>query len=325
MKTVVTGGAGFIGSHLVKRLMDEGREVAVADDCSRGRLENLADVGVRLPGKPPRVDLTDYAQTLEALKGADVVFHMAARVGSLEYLHGSDWNELTALQVNLAIDTNVFRACMEHSIKRIVYASSVSVYPIDTQQGYGQVLSEDDLSRVNPEGGYGWAKLLGEVQLKWMRDVNIGIARIFNVYGEGEPPDKNAHVVPALARKAIRYPDEEFRVFGDGRQTRDFLYVSDAVDALLRLEEKATWPPVIVNIGSGEVVTIRQLVDTVVKVSGKKIAPVYDPTRPVGPLSRTADITRTRSALGWQPKVSLEEGLTRTMRWVGKKLAEQRK
>ncbi|MDO8491949.1 MAG: NAD-dependent epimerase/dehydratase family protein, partial [Dehalococcoidia bacterium] len=318
MKTIVTGGAGFIGSHLVKRLMDEGREVAVVDDFSRGRLENLADLGVRLPGKPGPVDLTDYSQTLKALKGADVVFHMAARVGSLEYLHGSDWNELTALQLNVTIDTNVFRACLEHKVKKIVYASSVSVYPMDTQHAYGLVLSESDMSRINPEGGYGWAKLLGEIQLQWMRNASIGIARIFNVYGEGEAPDKNAHVVPALARKAVLYPSEEFRVFGDGKQTRDFLYVSDAVDALLKLEAKATWPPVIVNIGSGEVVTIKQLVDTVVKVSGKKITPVYDPAKPVGPLSRTADITRTKSVLGWQPKVSLEDGLARMMKWVGR-------
>jgi len=318
LKTVVTGGAGFIGSHLVKRLLDEGREVVIADDFSRGRAQNLRDLGIRAELRP--IDLRDYKQALEATEGAESVFHLAARVGSVEFLHGTDMAELLALQTNLVIDANVFRACLEREVQRLVYASSVSVYPIDCQQSYDVVLKEDDLRYINPEGGYGWAKLLGEIQLQWMQRPNIGIARIFNVYGENEQPDKNAHVVEALIRKAILHPVEEFRVWGDGEQTRDLLYVADAVEALLGLEERASYPPAVINIGSGHALPVKALVDKIIGISGKSIEPVYDPTRPVGPLSRTADISRAEAILQWEPKVSLEDGLRQTFRWIARRL-----
>jgi GDP-D-mannose 3',5'-epimerase len=318
LKAVVTGGAGFIGSHLAKRLVDGGRKVVVADDFSRGRAQNLLDLGV--PFDPRPVDLRDYQQVLEALNGAESVFHLAARVGSVEFLHGSEMAELLALQTNLTIDANVFRACLQRGVKTLVYASSVSVYPIDLQQSYDVVLAEDDLRYINPEGGYGWAKLLGEIQLQWMRGLNIGIARIFNIYGKGEEPDENAHVVPALIRKAVLYPQEEFRVWGDGNQTRDLLYVADAVEAVLRLEAEAACPPVVVNIGSGEALPVKALVEKVIKISGKAIEPIYEPTKPVGPLSRTADVGRAKALLGWERDVSLEEGLRQTFAWASRKL-----
>lgn len=318
MKTVVTGGAGFIGSHLVKRLVEEGREVVVADDFSRGKTQNLLDLGVRLDPRP--VNLRDYQQVLASLDGAESVFHLAARVGSVEFLHGSEIAELLALQSNLMIDANVFRACLERAVGRLVYASSVSVYPIHLQQSYGVVFREEDLWPINPEGGYGWAKLLGEIQLQWMRDLDIGVARIFNIYGENEEPDENTHVVPALIRKAVLYPRQAFRVWGDGNQTRDLLYVADAVDALLTLEGKASSPPTVVNIGSGETLPIKALVDRIIEISGKAIEPLFDPSKPVGPLSRTAAVTKAKALLDWQPKVGLDEGLERTFRWVEQKL-----
>jgi GDP-D-mannose 3',5'-epimerase len=318
LKTVVTGGAGFIGSHLVKRLLDEGREVVIADDFSRGRAQNLLDLGIQAELRP--IDLRDYKQALEVMEGAESVFHLAARVGSVEFLHGTDMAELLALQTNLVIDANVFRACLEREVQRLVYASSVSVYPIDCQQSYDVVLKEDDLRYIKPEGGYGWAKLLGEIELQWMRGLDIGIARIFNIYGEGEEPDENAHVVPALLCKAILYPQEEFRVWGDGNQTRDILYVSDAVEALLALEKRASYPPVVVNIGSGHALPVKALVDKIMEISGKSIEPVYDPTRPVGPLSRTADISRAEAILQWEPKIPPEDGLRQTFRWIAGRL-----
>lgn len=318
MKTVVTGGSGLIGSHLVRQLTQQGRDVVVLDDFSRGKPQNLTDLGVQQT--PRQVDLRDYAQTVRALAGADSVFHLAARVGSVEMLHGGELAELLALQTNLVIDANVFRGCLENRVKKLVYASSVSVYPIDHQNTAGVVFKEEDMPYLNPEGGYGWAKLMGEIELKWMAGLDIGIARIFNVYGEGESPDADAHVIPALMRKVALYPDEGLAVWGDGSQTRDLLYVEDAVEALLRLEEKVAAPPVVVNIGSGDTVTVRELVNIIIKVSGKRIEPTFDPSRPVGPRSRTADITRAKQLLGWEPKVTLEDGLSRTYNWVALRL-----
>jgi len=314
----VTGGAGFIGSHLVKRLLDEGRDVVVADDFSRGSVLNLLDLGVRIDC--PRVDLRDYRRALEVVEGADVVYHLAARVGSVEYLHGSELAELRALQDNLVIDANVFRACIERKVRKIIYASSVSVYPIDLQEKLGAVFKEDDLRYCNPEGGYGWAKLLGEIQLGWMKGIDIGIARIFNIYGPCAALGETAQVIPALIYKAIMYPGVDFVVWGDGDQTRCFTYVSDCIDALLMLEESGSNPPLIVNVGSDEPVPVRVLAEKIVEISGKDITIKYDPSMPVGPLSRAADMMRAENLLGWSPKVSLEEGLKDTYRWLERRL-----
>lgn len=340
MKTLVTGGTGFIGSNLVKRLLEKGREVVVASDFSRVGTENLLDLGLRMPDIEIRkVDLRDYAQTLKATEGAEVVFHLAARVGGLEYLHGTEMAELSALQTNLIIDTNVFKACLEKGVEKLIYASSCAVYPMGEQYSPNAVFSESDLDlkliaqptqriagtddnrllTIDPDGGYGWAKLLSEVQLSWMKGIDIGIARIFNIYGESEPLRERAHVVADLIQKAIIYPKVAFRVWGNGKQTRDFLHVSDCVDALARLEAKASCPPIIVNISSGKPVPVSKLAGKIAKVSGKDIKIEYDPSEPVGPLSRTADTTKARELLGWEPKITLEEGVRRTYAWAQKR------
>jgi nucleoside-diphosphate-sugar epimerase len=319
VSTVVTGGAGFIGCHLVKRLLDEGRDVLVVDNFSRGNMENLKEVGAEKV-KWVKADLRDYSQALATIKDAETVYHLAAVVGSVEYLHGSEMAELRALQDNLVIDANVFRASLQRKVRRIVYASSVSVYPIDMQQKLDIVLSEEDLRYYNPEGGYGWSKLLGEIELSWMKNIDIGIARIFTAYGPGEPLDETAHAVLALIRKAISYPKEDFIVWGTGEQTRSFMYISDCVEAILRFEEKASNPPLIVNVGSDKPLSIRELAEKIVDISRKEIKIKYDPSKPVGPMSRTADIKKACKVLGWSPKVSLEEGLRKTYTWAERRL-----
>lgn len=340
MKTVVTGGAGFIGSHLTRKLLDQGREVAIADDFSRGSIQNLLDLNIQpsdvgINALDP-IDLRDLPRALRIIEGAEIVFHLAARIGSIDYLHGSNLNELEALQTNLIIDANVFRACLENNVRKIVYASSAAVYPINLQYQAGAVLSEDivelspnqatkqdtEHSAINPDGGYGWAKLMGEIQLGWMGDIDTSIARIFNVYGENQDLVKTVHAIQSLFLKASHYPEEEFTVWGNGQQSRDYLYVTNCVDALLQLEEMASNPPVTVNIGSGKPVSIGTIAEKVVELSGKDIKIRYDPTKPMGPISRTADITRARALLDWEPRVNLDEGLRRTYSWIQRRLAE---
>ncbi len=338
MKTIVTGGTGFIGSHLVKKLLGQGRGVIVSSELSQLVSENLSSLGIKPSDvELQKADLSDYHQALKSIEGADSVFHLAARVGNLEYLHATGMAELAALQTNLMIDANVFRACLENGVKKIVYASSCAVYPMDKQFAHGAVFPESCLElrpqdflkpssagskqeTINPDGGYGWAKLMGEIELGWMEDINIGIARIFNIYGENEPLGERGHVITDLISKAILYPNEEFIVRGDGEQSRDFLYVSDCVDALLQLEEKVSNLPITVNIGSGEAVSISNIVDKAVEISRKDIKIIYKSARSVGPISRTADITRARALLSWQPRISLDEGLRRTYEWVERRL-----
>jgi GDP-D-mannose 3', 5'-epimerase len=322
MKTVVTGGAGFIGSNLVRKLLDQGREVIIADDFSRGSELNLTDLAIK-PGDIgtksgfKKIDLKDYKQAKAITAGADSVFHMAARIGSINFLHGSNFNELEALQSNLVIDTNVFRACLENGVNKVVFASSIAVYPIDIQDNsYEVIMPELALSRYNPEGGYGWAKLMGEIQLQWMSGMKIGVGRLFNIYGENSHTGKNAHVVVDLCRKAMACPAAKFDVWGNGQQSRDFLHVSDCADALIKLEEKASFPPLTVNIGSGKATSVATLAEKIVRISGKNIEIEYDLSKPVGPLSRTADISKAKSLLAWQPSILLDEGLERTYRWL---------
>ena len=326
MKTVVTGGAGFIGSNLTRILLDQGREVAIADDFSRGSRCNLSDLAIKVDCH--EVDLKDYSQALKATKGADTVFHLASRVGSLDILHGSEMIELGALQNNLLIDINTFRACLQNGVKTIVYASSVSVYPIHLQTRPNAVFSEDDclipdgtneMPISNPEGGYGWAKFLGEIQLSWMQGVKVGIARVFPTYGENGALGEHPHVVLSLIRKAIRYPNEDFIVWGDGKQSRSFLYVKDVCNGLIKLEGKASNPPLLVNLGGGETISIGALAEKIARISGKKLEIKYDTSKPVGPSSRASNIAKAKQALNWEPRVSLEEGLKRTYEWTLKR------
>lgn len=336
MKTLVTGGAGFIGSHLVKKLVEKGEKVIVIDDLSSGSLENLFNLGLKPSDfEFKKIDLTDYHQTLESLKNGDIVFHLAARIGGIKFLHGSKEAELSALQENLVIDANVFRACLEERVKKIIYPSSSAVYPLDKQYSFGTVFSEDDFIlesigkeprfgfkiSINPDGGYGLAKLLSEIQLNLMKDMKVGIARIFNVYGENEPFGERAHAILEFIQKAINYPKENIVIWGDGKQARDYLYVSDCVDGLIKIEEKISEiSPLTINIGSGCPKSLQEIAAEVIKISKKNIKPSYGLKGPVGPLSRTADIRKAERLLGWQPKVTLDEGLEKTYFWVQKKL-----
>jgi len=327
LKTLITGAAGLIGSHLVRSLLDLDREVIITDDFSRGSQQNLDDL--KIPNECLVADLKYFDKVLRLTKGVDTVFHLAAKVGSVDYLHGSDAKELDAMQINIAIDTNVLKSCVDNGVKKIIYASSVSVYPIHLQQRQNIVFEEDDLQisdkiqgEINPEGGYGWAKFMGEVQLALMTETKVGIARIFNTYGDNAALGASSHVVQALISKAIRYPKEQFVVWGDGKQTRDFLYVSDCVNALLKLEEKASFPPVVVNIGSDKEISIGTLAEKIVKISGKSLKIKYDTSKPIGPISRSPVTTKAREILGWKDVVTLEEGLKKTYVWVEKRLSK---
>lgn len=322
MKVVVTGGAGFIGSHLAARLAEDGHEVSIPDDLSAGSLQNLKDMGFR--GKCTVGDLKDYDFASRSLRGAEAVFHFAAEVGSVAYLHGSNARETAALQSNLSIDVNVFRASLENRVKTIIYASSVSVYPFGEQQGSRTKFREEDAERkVEPEGGYGWSKFIAEKQLEMMPDVSSGVARIFHAYGPNiyMAPDRS-QVIASLIRKAIRYPEEGYSVWGDGSQRRCFVYIDDAVDALIRLfEHVRRRGSLTVNVGSTDEVTVKQLAEKVVAISGKRIPLSFDRSKPTGALNRTPDLARVRKTLGWKPTTPFADGLTKTYEWAEKRLS----
>ena len=320
-RVAVTGGAGFLGSHIAARLAKAGDDITVVDDLSAGSVQNLRDVG--MGGELVKGDLRGYQFARESLRGAEAVFHFAAEVGSVQYLHGSAASELAAMQTNLVIDANVFKACAENGVGTVIYASSVSVYPIDMQQGGDARFKEEDAERrVNPEGGYGWSKYVAEKQLELMPEVRSGVARIFHAYGKNiYLKEDRSQVIGSLIRKAVRYPREDFVVWGDGRQRRCFVYIDDAIDAIFDLkrhvEKKGN---LTVNIGSTEEVTVLDVAKQVIALSGKDIELKFDPAKPRGALNRTPDLSRVRRVLGWAPKTAFKDGLAETFSWASSRL-----
>ena len=315
-KVLVTGGAGFIGSHLVRRLLDLGSEVYVADNLSRGRRENLEpfldEVHFYL------VDLTKLENCLQATDEVDSVFHLAASVGGIHYILKENVGGLTP---SLLMNTNMLEAARINDVERFLFTSSACVYR--EKRSALNRFREEDANPANPLTTYGWAKLIGEIQCETYHldyGMKCSVVRIFNAYGENENLDPRwSHVIPSLIRKAILYPQEEFSIFGDGEQERGFLYVQDCVEGLiLGMEKTVDADPI--NLGSEEVVSINELAKKIINISGKIIETRYDLSGPQGTHKYCADTTKMKQALGWTPQTSLDEGLERTYQWAEREL-----
>lgn len=319
-RVLVTGGAGFIGSHLVKKLLNLGCEVYVADNFSRGSKENLEPFLDKIHLYP--VDLTKLENCLRVTKDVDYVFHLAAAVGGIHYIKKENVGGSTP---SLLMNTNMLEAARINDIKKFLFTSSACVYR--EKNSSLNKFKEEDAYPANPLTTYGWVKLMGEIQCRsYYLDYGIksSVVRIFNAYGEKENLDsKWSHVIPSLIRKAILYPKEEFRIFGDGSQERAFLYIKDCIDGLLLSMEKITDADPI-NMGSEEIVSINELATKIIKLSGKNIDVKYDQYGPQGTYRYCADITKMKKVLGWEPQISLDEGLRRTYEWAKRKLNVER-
>lgn len=310
---LVTGGAGFIGSHLVERLLHLGCNVVVADDFSRGRIDNIEHVLDDIDLHP--VDLTTQEGCIRATENVDYVFHLAASVGGIHYISRENVGGLTP---SVLMNQNVLEAARINDVDRFLFASSACIYR-EEHDGLNR-FSEEQAVPANPHSTYGWAKILGEIACQAYHedcDIDCGMVRIFNAYGPRENLDlDSAHVIPAFIRKAIEYPESDFEMFGDGSQERGFIYVTDLVDGMIHaMERKVDGEPV--NLGNGEeVVSIQELAETIVDISAKNIDIEYDLSAPVGTSKYAADTTQMNAALDWVPETSLEEGLRRTYEWA---------
>jgi len=327
MTILVTGSAGFIGSNLSKRLEQNLRtKLILTDNFSRGKQSYLDYLGVKTHCE--ELDLLDYDSAKIITKNVDVVYHTACRIGGMQFLHGSPEAELRALQENMTIDTNVFRACIENKVKKIIYTSSISVY--NTKQQYDLDLAnkpfkEDDLEndQVDPESGYGWGKFLAEKQLSYMSamGMQVGIARIFKSYGPCDDySEQSGQVVCSLFRKALT--QDKLVVWGTGGAKRCLLYIDDLIDGLIRLERFNG--SLTVNLGAKEPTSMRALAEEIVKIAGKQMPIVYDIAKPEGPLSRIPDLTRAKKVFGWEPITPLTDGLKKTYIWMRREQLEGR-
>jgi nucleoside-diphosphate-sugar epimerase len=306
---LVTGGASFIGSHLVERLVERGARVRVADDLSSGRLEHLGQVLDRIEFL--ELNLKNWDQALKASAGCDRVFHLAADHGGRGYIASHPANCAT----NMALDNIVFETAVQNEVSHITFASSACVYPTALQQEK-RLLTEEMVSFDRPGGAfadeeYGWAKLMGELSLRaFHRQFGVGAAcvRISTAYG---PRENETHAVIALLAKALAKQDP-FEIWGDGEQTRGFTYVTDIVNVLILASERIS-NAAPVNAGSDQFNSLNELAELIfelVEWRPKQISHLNQ--KPVGVIHRALDGSLTEELLGFRPEVGLSDGMKLT-------------
>jgi len=308
---LVTGGAGFIGSHLVAALVARGDRVRVLDDLSSGRLENLGE-GVGEPGSGApiellRGDITDPEACLEAARGCDGVFHEAAQVSVPRSIEDPE----RSYEVNVMGTLRVLEAARAAGVGRAVFAASSAAY------GDSEVLPKVEDFPVNPLSPYASGKIAGEhLMAVWGRCYGMRTVclRYFNVFGPRQVDDSPYTGVIALFARALlegRAPT----IFGDGEQSRDLTYVNNVVEANLAAMEADVPPGTVVNVGGGERITINELYRAMAEGLGSSLEAVHGPGRPGDVRHSLASVERARELLGWSPRVSWREGLERTLAW----------
>ncbi|MBR2630179.1 MAG: NAD-dependent epimerase/dehydratase family protein [Bacteroidaceae bacterium] len=322
-KILVTGGCGMIGSNLVKRLVKDGHDVYVIDNLWRGKLEYLNDAKgnpvIDLETRFYDVDLSTGLSIDPVVLQVDYVIHLADIVAGIDYVFS---NQGDLFRQNNLINTHLFnsvRKAGKERIKGLIYVGTACSFPLTRQNSLDVIpLKEEELFPALPESAYGWSKLMGQLEVGFLeKETGIPCCTLMfhNVYGSPCDYGERSQVIPALIRKAINYPNEPFNVWGSGKQGRAFIHVNDIVDALVLALEKG-WGHGWIQIGPSECTSIREIAEAVVKISGKDIVPFYDTTKPEGDKARSADWTKAKEVLGWEPKVGLEEGLKQQYDWV---------
>jgi nucleoside-diphosphate-sugar epimerase len=326
-RILVTGGAGFIGSWLVEALARLGSDVYIVDNLWRGSLANLKRADgtswIRLADHFTLADLREYSAALTACLKAkpDLVFHLADVVAGVDFVFA---NEPFIFRTNLLINSNILAAAVECGVPRLTYLGTACSYPKSLQATSGGApLVEQQAYPADPESAYGWSKLMGEYEAELVGNhsaMQVGILRAHNIYGPRTLLSvTRSQVIPSLIRKAIRYPEEEFVVWGSGKQARDFLFVADAVDALLRLPLRGM-PKGPIQIGTAVETTVAQLASLIVELSGKDIPIRFDTQKPEGDRARSGSYEKAKEELGWDVTTALRDGLAITYEWASEQI-----
>lgn len=302
---VVTGGAGFIGSTIVARLVSEGEEVRVVDDFSTGHRENLAELEGSMTLFEGSVCDSDLLR--EAFAGADYVLHQAA----LASVDRSVADPLATNSANVEGTLKVLLAARDAGVKRVVYASSSSVYG-----DLPELPKREDMTPM-PKSPYAISKLSGEYYCRVFNDI-YGLEtvslRYFNVFGPRQDPrSRYAAVIPIFICAILA--GEVPRVFGDGEQSRDFTFVDNVVDVNLLAARADRAPGGVYNVGAGERCTLNELLELLQQLIGRRVQPQHCEERPGDVKHSHADVRAAREVLGYQPRVPFEDGLRRTVKW----------
>lgn len=310
-KVLVTGGAGFIGSHVVEKLVERGANVSVMDNLVSGSLNNLVKVKNEIKFINGNCAILGEAE--KACEGQDIVMNLAAKVGGIEY---NRTHQATMFRDNLPIETTMIEAARRAKVDRFLVVSSACVYPHDCSIPTPE--SEGFLDEPEPtNGGYGWAKRMAEIAGKYYEEeykMKVGIVRPYNCYGPRDhfETDKS-HVIPALIKRVFD-GENPVKVWGSGNQTRAFLYVEDLAEGMiLAIEKYPKADPI--NLGTDEEVTIKEVIEKIVKISNVHTKIEFDTLKPDGSPRRNSDNKKAIAKTGFRAQVSLEDGLKKTIDW----------
>jgi nucleoside-diphosphate-sugar epimerase len=315
-RVLVTGAGGFIGHHLTRYLVERGYWV-------RG-------VDLKLPEYEPTaadeflvLDLRRWENTLEATRGMREVYNLAANMGGIGFIES---HKAEIMRDSALINLHMIEAARVNGAQRFLFSSSACVYPGYLQHSADVTpLREEDAYPADAEDGYGWEKLFMERQCRHYREdygLETRVVRFHNIYGPLGTYDGGREKSPAAICRKVALADDgdTIEVWGDGEQTRSYCYVDDCVEGIYRLMRSDYSHPL--NLGTDRLVTINELVDIVAAIAGKRIHKAYDLTKPQGVRGRNSDNTRLRQVLGWEPGVSLEDGLAYTYAWICSELVK---
>ncbi|MEX0641556.1 MAG: NAD-dependent epimerase/dehydratase family protein [Pirellulales bacterium] len=320
---LVAGGGGFIGGHLVAHFRDRGykriRSVDVKPfDEWYQRFEDVENV---------QADLKLREACVTACQGANEVYNLAADMGGMGFIE----NNRALCMLNVLINTHLLQAAQDANVGRFFYASSVCVYNADQQRNEDEVpLKECDAYPAMPEDGYGWEKLFSERMCRHFREdfgLATRVARFHNVYGPHGAWDGGREKAPAaICRKVIHALEtgaHEIEIWGDGQQTRSFMYIDDCIEGILRIMHSNIDEPV--NLGTDEIITINGLVAMVEDIAGVELKHQHNLSAPKGVNCRNCDNALIKKYLGWGPGIRLREGMERTFRWIHKEYLAARR
>jgi nucleoside-diphosphate-sugar epimerase len=315
-RILVTGAGGFIGHHLVKKLKRDGYWVRGVDIKAPEYEASAADEFKIL-------DLRRWNNCLLATRRVDQIYNLAADMGGIGYITAA---HAGISHNNTLINTHMLEAARGQGVSRFLFSSSACVYAQNKQLDPNATpLKEGDAYPADAEKGYGWEKLWAELLCQYFREdygLDTRIVRFHNVYGPLGTYEGGKEKAPAaIARKAaLLESGEEIEIWGDGKQTRSFLYVDDCVEGLMRIMASSYFDPL--NLGTEELISIDGLVDLVSEIAGKRLIKRHALDKPQGVRGRNSDNNRLRHVLGWEPSISLRQGLAATYEWIEGELSK---